>query len=77
MCDNEFSSFKRFTQLVEEIKWQGRVNISHGYCLGDMTVEEVRELAEILAELEISIATTASIDVPAPPIPLLYEYPFG
>lgn len=66
-------TIKRLTQLVEEAKWQGRVNISHGYCMGDSRVEEVSALAEILAELEISLATTAPIDAPAPPVPLLYE----
>ncbi|AFS77910.1 putative deaminase with metallo-dependent hydrolase domain [Gottschalkia acidurici 9a] len=66
-------TIKRLAQLVEEAKWQGRVNISHGYCMGDITLEEVSELAEVLTELEISLATTSPIDVPGPPIPLLYE----
>lgn len=66
-------TIRRLTELVEAAKWQGRVNISHGYCLGDSSVAEVSALAEKLAELGISIATTAPIDVSAPPIPLLYE----
>lgn len=65
-------TIKRLAQLVEEAKWQGRVNISHGYCMGDISLEEAGELAEILKELEISLATTSPINVPSPPIPLLY-----
>lgn len=66
-------TIKRLTEIVEDAKWQGRVNISHAYCLGDSPVEEVSELAHILADLQISLATTSPIDVPAPPVPLLYE----
>lgn len=66
-------TIKRLTEIVEEAKWQGRVNISHAFCMGDSSIEEVSALAEILAELQISIATTSPIDTPSPPIPLLYE----
>ncbi|KMT22127.1 amidohydrolase [Clostridium cylindrosporum] len=66
-------TIRRLTQIVEEAKWQGRVNISHGYCLGDSPIEEVSDLAEILRDLDISLATTSPIDAPCPPIPLLYE----
>lgn len=66
-------TIRRLTQMVEEAKWQGRVNISHAYCMGDSSLDEVSEVAEILAALQISVATTAPIDVPSPPIPLLYE----
>lgn len=66
-------TIKRLTEMVEDAKWQGRVNISHGYCMGDSPLEEVSALAEVLAELKISVATTSPIDAPAPPIPLLHE----
>lgn len=66
-------TIRRLVEMVEDAKWNGRVNISHGYCMGDSPIEEVSELAEALAELKISVATTAPIDVPSPPIPLLYE----
>lgn len=64
-------TIKRLTQLVEDAKWHGRVNISHGYCLGDSPIEEVSALADILVQLDISLATTSPIDAPTPPIPLL------
>lgn len=66
-------TIKRLAKLVEEAKWQGRVNISHAYCMGDITTSEVLELAELLSSLNISIATTSPIDLAGPPIPLLYE----
>ncbi|CQR47317.1 N-isopropylammelide isopropyl amidohydrolase [Paraliobacillus sp. PM-2] len=66
-------TIKRLIQMAEQAKWQGRVNISHAYCLGNSSIEEVSELAESMAEQQISIATTVPIDVPCPPIPLLYE----
>lgn len=66
-------TIRRLVQMVEDAKWEGRVNISHAYCLGDSPNGEVSELSELLAAKRISIATTAPIDVPSPPIPLLYE----
>lgn len=66
-------TIRRLIQMVEEAKWEGRVNISHAYCLGDSPLDEVSELSELLAAKQISIATTAPIDVSSPPIPLLYE----
>lgn len=66
-------TIQRLAQLVEEAKWQGKVNISHAYCLGDISLEKVSELAEILAALKISLTTTSPINVSAPPIPLLHK----
>ncbi|MEW9096949.1 MAG: amidohydrolase family protein [Clostridiaceae bacterium] len=66
-------TINRLAQMVEDAKWQGRVNISHAYCMGDSYIEEVRDLADKLASLNISVATTVPIDIPAPPVPLLHE----
>lgn len=66
-------TIRRLTELVEEAKWQGRVNISHAYCMGDSSIKEVEDIAERLSELSISIATTVPINIQAPPIPLLYK----
>lgn len=66
-------TIKRLTQMVEDAKWQGRVNISHAYCMGDSTSEEVGQLAEVLTALDISIATAAPINRSAPPIQLLQD----
>ncbi|MEW8956677.1 amidohydrolase [Clostridium sp.] len=66
-------TINRLADFTEEAKWQGRVNISHGFCMGNGPVEEVNELVDRLAHLNISVASTCPIDAPAPPIPLLYE----
>ena len=66
-------TINRLAQIVEDAKWQGRVNVSHAYCMGDSPREEVRDLADRLASLNMSIATTVPIDLPAPPVPLLSE----
>lgn len=66
-------TISRLMQKVEEAKWQGRVTLSHAYCMGESSVQEIEEVAQRLAALQISVATTAPIDAPAPPIPLLYE----
>lgn len=65
-------TIRRLSQMVEDAKWQGRVTVSHAYCLGDAPAAEVAELAERLAALDISIVTTCPIDVNAPPVPLLH-----
>lgn len=66
-------TINRLAQIVEEAKWQGRVNVSHAYCMGDSPLEEVKDLADRLASLNMSIATTVPIDLPAPPLPLLHQ----
>lgn len=64
-------TIKRLSQFTEQAKWQGRVNISHGYCLGACTSYELQEVVEILSNLGISIASTVPIDMPSPPVYLL------
>ncbi|MGM0471832.1 MAG: amidohydrolase [Bacillota bacterium] len=66
-------TIRRLTDFVEDANWQGRVTISHGFCLGDNPEAQVKDLAQRLVELDISLATTSPIDTPAPPIPLLDE----
>lgn len=64
-------TIKRLAQFTEQARWQGRVNISHGYCLGTCNQYELEEIIEILADLGISIASTVPIDMPSPPVYLL------
>ena len=66
-------TIKRLAAMAEQAGWRGRVNISHAYCLGDSSMSEVIDVAEMMAGLGISVATTAPIDMPAPPIPLLRD----
>ena len=66
-------TIRRLIQKVEEAKWQGKVTLSHAYCMGESSLEEVSEIAEMLSAAQISVSTTSPIDVPAPPVPLLYQ----
>jgi cytosine deaminase len=66
-------TIKQLCTFVEEAKWNNKVTISHGFCLGNSPINEVIEVAEKMAELKIGLATTSPIDTPTPLIPLLYE----
>lgn len=66
-------TIKRLAHFMEQAKWQNRVNISHGFCLGNCEVDELIEVAGIMSKLGISLATTAPIDLPAPPISLIHS----
>ncbi|QKJ85023.1 Cytosine deaminase [Paramixta manurensis] len=56
---------------TREFGLQNRVTISHAFCLGMVAIEEQQRLAEQLAALGISIATTAPVDIAVPPYQLL------
>ncbi|MFS0555097.1 amidohydrolase [Brevibacillus sp. 179-C9.3 HS] len=66
-------TMKRLAALTEEAGWQGRVTISHAMGLGDVSQEEARELAQRIASLGVSIASTVPINRPTIPIPLLHQ----
>ncbi|MCT8977534.1 amidohydrolase [Clostridium sp. CX1] len=66
-------TIKRLIKLVEEAKWQGRVNISHCYCLAHISKEEASAVAKAMAASGISISSSIPIDVPVIPIPMLSE----
>ncbi|MBI6872909.1 amidohydrolase [Clostridium aciditolerans] len=66
-------TIKRLIRLVEEAKWQGRVNISHCYCLAHVSSEEASMMAEAMAASGISISSSIPIDIPVIPIPMLHE----
>ena len=66
-------TIRRLAALTEEAGWQGRVSISHAYCLGDLSTEEAGSLADIMAALQISLITSVPIRFPIPPISLLRE----
>lgn len=66
-------TIKKLIKLVEEAKWQGRVNISHCFCLAHVSSEEASMMAEAMAASGISISSSILIDIPAIPIPMLRE----
>lgn len=66
-------TIRRLAALTEDAGWQGRVTISHAYCLGDISPAEAGALAELMANLQISLVTSVPIRFPIPPIPLMRE----
>lgn len=65
-------TFKRLAALTEEAGWQGRVTISHALALTDIPLAEASEVAEILAQQRISIASSVPLGHTIP-IPTLKE----
>ncbi|MFP3390331.1 amidohydrolase [Brevibacillus sp. SIMBA_040] len=66
-------TIKRLAAMTEEAGWQGRVTISHALGLGDVSLSEVSEVAEMLAQLRIDVTSTVPINRLTIPIPLLHE----
>jgi cytosine/adenosine deaminase-related metal-dependent hydrolase len=66
-------TIKRLAALTVEAGYQGRVAVSHAYCLGHLSQAEVAGAAEVLAEAGITIITSVPIDSAMPPAGLLRE----
>ncbi len=66
-------TLRRLAALTIEAKWQGRVAVSHSFCLGDLTTAEARELAAVLVEAGIAIISHVPINRAIPPFDLLRE----
>lgn len=64
-------SVERIIAKTREFGLAGKVTISHAFCLGMVEPEQQQIFAEQLGELNISIATTAPVDVAVPPYLLL------
>lgn len=59
---------ERIADFTEARGYQGKVVISHAYCLGQAGSERLARIAARLATAGISIMTTAPADGPAPPV---------
>ena len=62
---------ERIADMTQAHGLQGRVMISHAYCLGAFAPVELHALADRLAELQISIMTCAPAHVTVPPVAML------
>ena len=67
------STIERIADRTERFALQGKVAVSHAYCLGEIDESSVRRLAHRLAELAITIVTSVPIDSAMPPVALLTE----
>lgn len=65
-------TIKRLASIVEDAGWQGKVSISHAYCLGDISPSEAGQIAEMLAALNISLISSVPIGRPMPPIDVMH-----
>lgn len=65
---------RKLLKVVEEAKWQNRVTISHGYCLGDLEKAELTNICGKMKELGVELSTTSPIDVSSPPVPFISDY---
>lgn len=66
-------TMKKLTDYTREAGWQGRVAVSHAFAMGEVPLERADNLAKVMAELDISIMSTAPINRPIPPVPLLRD----
>lgn len=66
-------AIRRLADLTEEASLQGKVTISHAFSLASLSDSEGIEMANRLASLDISIASSVPIGKSVMPIPLLQE----
>lgn len=66
-------TMKKLSDLTREAGWHGKVAVSHAFALGEVPHERAEEMAQVFADLGISIMSTAPINRLIPPVPLLRE----
>jgi len=64
---------ERIAERTEALGRQGRVTISHAYCLGHLSDTEVGRAAEALARADVAVMTNAPGSLPFPPVHRLRE----
>lgn len=71
--ESGIKAIKRLADLTEEAGLEGKVTISHAFALAGLQIEEAELIANRLASLGISIASTVPIGPRSMPIPLLQK----
>jgi cytosine/adenosine deaminase-related metal-dependent hydrolase len=66
-------TMKRLAALGKEAGLKGKITISHGYALGDVPQDELDEMIELFQQMNMKLTSAVPIDLPGPPIPLLYK----
>lgn len=66
-------SIEEIAARTRALGLQGKVVVSHAYCLGDVTADTVRRTADTLAKAGVAIMTNAPGARPFPPIKLLRQ----
>lgn len=71
--ESGIKAIKRLADLTEEAGLQGKVTISHAFALADLQGKEADLVANRLASLGISVASTVPIGQRSMPIPILQK----
>ncbi|MCM3749372.1 amidohydrolase [Paenibacillus pasadenensis] len=66
-------TMKKLTDVTREAKWHDRVAVSHAFALGEVPLGRADDMAQMFAELGMSVMSTAPINRSIPPIPLLRD----
>lgn len=66
-------TIKRLAELTIKAGLQGKVTISHAYGLGDISVNEAEEIADLLEKAGVAIISSVPINRQFPPMGLLKE----
>lgn len=53
---------------------QGKVTISHGFCLGDITESKLKTTAELLSRAGVMVVTHGAANSGFPPVKVLHDY---
>lgn len=66
-------TIKRLAAYTKEAGMEGKVTIGHGFGLGEVSLEEVGEIGEVMANAGIDLVSTVPFEAgfSTPPIPLL------
>ena len=67
-------TIERLAAMVEDAGWQGRVTLSHAYCLGDVSNAEAVRIADKLAALDIELISSVPIGSSMPPVDLMQTH---
>jgi len=67
-------SVELLIERTKALSMQGKVTLSHGFCLGEVAPSYQEKLAKALGELDISVATTAPANRSVPPFDLLRKH---
>lgn len=66
-------SFELIAERTNALGMQGRVVVSHGYCLGTVSADEAASLTELAATSGIAVLSAIPGHLPFPPLKTLHE----
>lgn len=66
-------SIREICKRTRALGMQGRVTVSHGFCLGHVPESRARATADLMAEAGVHLVTHGAASHPLPPITLLRE----